>query len=638
MKIESGLASPYGISFINEKVNFSIYAPLVKELEIHFFKNNQLKKSILFDQDLNKTGHIWHIMLEGSDVLNLEYLYFLDKKHYVLDPWAKFLNTSNIWGKGAKVFETKAIVKNEDFFDWENSKNPKHILNDLIIYEMHTRSFTKKASVKFPGTFLGIIEKIPHLKKLGINAIELMPIHEFNECELPFKELYNYWGYSPISYFALMGRYGALEGQVLNEFKTLVKELHKHDIAIIIDVVYNHTAEGGKNGPTYNLKALDPMYYIVDNNKDFIDYTGCGNTINANHFPSLDLIIESLKFLAINCRVDGFRFDLGSTFYRDAHGYVPHPKIIEILQQDPVLSQKILISEAWDAAGLYQVGKFPKPFADWNGAYRDKVRAFLKQDPHTKGAFADALSGTCSLYFEKSPSYSINFITAHDGFTLYDLFSYNNKHNLANKENNKDGANHNISYNFGCEGPTENKAILETRKKLIKLSFAILFLSLGTPMILMGDEYAHSRHGNNNAWCQDNDLNYFQWDNLSEESINYIHALIQIRRKIKRFNIDAFYSKTEISWHGQDFNHIDWNANDGFLSYLLNNTYLIIFNVSNIDKTMTIPQGTWSCLFDSNDLSNNESDCLNGTHFIIKPYTCVILEKGSIDNLDQEKL
>lgn len=638
MQIQNGSPNPYGISFHEDKVNFSLYASCAKLLEIHFYKDNQFITSYKLDPELNKTGHIWHCSFEAKDVIHLEYLYLLDNKHYVLDPYAKFLNTSHIWGQGAKVEHTKAVVKKEAVFDWDNVKAPNHKLNELIIYEMHTRSFTKKSSVKFPGTFLGIIEKIPHLKKLGINAIELMPIHEFNECEVPFKGLYNYWGYNPIAYFCLMGRYATQTGHALEEFKTLVKQLHKNNISIIIDVVYNHTGEGGKNGPLYNLKALDPHYYIVDKQGHYIDYTGCGNTLDANRSPSMNLILESLKFLAIECHVDGFRFDLGSTFYRDADGYVPHPRIIDVIKQDPILSHKILISEAWDARGLYQVGKFPKPFADWNGAYRDKVRAFLKNDLNAKGSFADALSGTSSLYFEKSPSYSINFITAHDGFTLADLFSYNEKHNLKNKENNKDGANHNISFNFGIEGPTEDPVILKTRHSLIKLSFAILFLSLGTPMMLMGDEYGHTRDGNNNAWCQDNDLNYFQWDLVSDEMNNYIHNLISLRQKIKRLTQDEFYAKNQISWHGPDFKHIDWQAHDGFLSYLLNDTYLVMFNASATNKTLAIPEGIWHCLLDSENLIHPEQEILDVTHCIISAYSCVVLAKGPVDKQTQEKL
>lgn len=638
MQIYCGSPNSYGISFYEDKVNFSLYTSSVQKLEIHFYKNNQFIASYQFDPEVNKTGHIWHCAFNADEVMNLEYLYLLDNKNYVLDPYAKFLNTSHIWGSGAKVKQTKAVIKKDPVFDWENIKAPSHKLNELIIYEMHTRSFTKKSSVQFPGTFLGIIEKIPHLKKLGINAIELMPIHEFNECEVSFEGLYNYWGYSPLAYFALMGRYATEKGKALEEFKTLVKQLHKHDISIIIDVVYNHTAEGGKQGPLYNLKALDPHYYILDKDGHYIDYTGCGNTLDANRSPALNLILESLKFLAIECRVDGFRFDLGSTFYRDAHGYIANPRIIDAIKQDPILSNKILISEAWDAAGLYQVGKFPKPFADWNGAYRDKVRAFLKNDPSSKGAFADALSGTCSLYFEKSPAYSINFITAHDGFTLSDLFSYNQKHNLNNKENNKDGANHNISYNCGVEGPTDDPSILKKRHSLMKLSFAILLLSLGTPMILMGDEYGHTRYGNNNSWCQDNDLNYFQWHLVSDEANDYIHNLILLRQKIDRLTRDEFYAKKEISWHGQDYKHINWQADDGFLSYLLNNTYLVMFNASCVSKTVVIPEGLWYCLLDSEHLIHAEKKLLDVTHYVIAPYSAVVLAKGPLDKQIQDTL
>jgi glycogen debranching enzyme GlgX len=628
MNTKSGSPSPLGLSFEGDQVNFSLHVHegISCTLLIYDRKNN-LKYTLPLNPQLNKTGSIWHISLDYASIKEMGYEYLINDKHKILDPYAKFLNTSTKWSEGAKPGHVKGLVLKPDPFDWEQTECPNQPLKDLIIYEMHVRSFTIEAKVKHPGTFLGIIEKIPHFKALGINAIELMPIHEFNECENPHAGLYNYWGYSPLAYFAFMQRYGSTPGNVLNEFKMLVKALHKEKIAIIIDVVYNHTAEGGKNGPHYHFKDLDPHYYLKDHHGEFVDYSGCGNTLDANHFPSYKMILDSLKYLAVDCHVDGFRFDLASTFYRSNHEVLSHPRIMESILDDPVLSKKILIAEAWDARGLYQVGKFPKPFADWNGAYRDKVRAFLKHDHHSKGAFADAVSGTHSLYGSKTPDLSINFITAHDGFTLHDLFSYNHKHNLANGENNRDGSDQNLSYNCGHEGPTTDPVILDKREKLQSASFAILLLSLGTPMLLMGDEYGHTREGNNNAYCQDNKLNYFLWDKVDNHQIEKIGRLIQIRHHIKRLCSDKFYDSKEISWHGLKYKNPAWDKDDGFLSFHIHDGFFIIFNLSSEKKTILIPEGSWHEIFHSQKNHSETNLELESSHFLVDELSVILLSK-----------
>jgi isoamylase len=626
MKTKTGLANPLGLSHCCEGfINFAIHAPQAREIALVFFEKGQECLKITLDKTLHKTGSIWHIAIEENIVLSKEYLFCIDQAKFVIDPYAKFLNTSSVWGTGAPALMTKAIVRFPEAFDWENTPPPQHKLNELIIYEMHTRSFTIHAKCKNQGTFLGIIEKISHFKALGINAIELMPIHEFNECENPNPGLYNYWGYSPISFFAFMSRYSTKSENVLDEFKTLVRELHKNNISIIIDVVYNHTAEGGINGPTYHFKDLDPEYYLRDKKGHLVDFSGCGNTLNANKNPGMSLILDSLRYLAIECRVDGFRFDLASTFYRDSEQVLHHPRIIEAILDDPVLSKKILIAEAWDAHGLYQVGRFPKPFADWNGAYRDKLRSFLNHFPHAKGGFADALSGTCSLYFEKTPSHAINFITAHDGFTLRDLYSYNTKHNQNNLENNKDGSDHNLSKNYGHEGHTNDPVVEGTRKKMMRLSFALLLLSLGTPMILMGDEYGHTRLGNNNAYCQDNALNYFLWDQLDAEMVSYIRSLIELRKTIKRLQESKFYEKHEVSWHGLSLDDPQWNQDDSVLILHIHTGYLFIINNSSESKQYHLPQGQWYLLFDSNHNKKHSIHPLSSSHHMIEEHSMLIL-------------
>lgn len=624
--MRQGTAWPLGLTFIDSQANFSLYAPEAHKVELVFFQNNRKVLSIVFDPKLNKTGSIWHIALPVQDVENLEYLFLLDDIHWALDPYAKFLNTSNKWGSGAKPLETKAVCKKKTYFDWNHSISPSLPLKDLVIYEMHTRAFTIQSTSMYPGSFLSIIEKIPYLKSLGINTLELMPIHEFNECENKIKGLYNFWGYSPLSYFSLMKRFSAKAESVLEEFKTLVKALHEEGFMVIIDVVYNHTAEGGASGFHYNLKDLDKTYYLIDSHGKSIDYTGCGNTLNANHFPAMDLVLESMRYLAIECHVDGFRFDLASTFYRDKNGACNQSKIVEAIISDPVLSQKILVAEAWDAAGLYQVGHFPSPFADWNGAYRDKVRSFLRNDPHSKGAFADALSGTCSLYFNKTPDKSINFITAHDGFSLHDLFSYSHKHNLANGEHNKDGSDHNLSTNCGHEGITHDPLILEKRRKLMRASYAILFMSLGTPMLLMGDEYAHTKEGNNNTWCHDNHLNHFQWDKIDPLMVSYIHKLSSLRKEISRLTVPQFYSKTEISWHNSELDDPRWEAHDGFLALHIHHCAFFIFNMSDEKKRVKIPSGTFMLRIDSTK-KHQQDEKIHTPYVEIESQSVMILTK-----------
>lgn len=627
MKTKPGFPFPYGLSFHQTQVNFSLYAPKATCCELLIYsEQGVLHTTLTLDPKLHNSEGVWHISVEFAPLKGCCYLYRLNNVSLILDPYAKFLNTSRHWGQGAEVIKTKGVIRQPDEFDWESINAPNYRMQDLIIYELHTRGFTIQAPVKHPGTFLGLIEKIPYLKALGINAIELLPIHEFNECELPTKGLYNYWGYSPIAYFAFMNRYSAHEGDVLNEFKTLVKELHRAKIALIIDVVYNHTAEGGSKGPCYHFKQLDHDYYLRDDKGQLIDMSGCGNTLNANAYPSFHLILESLLYLAVECHVDGFRFDLASTFYRSSHGVLSHPRIMEALLDHPILSKKLLIAEAWDAHGLYQVGSFPKPFADWNGAYRDKLRAFINQQPGSKGAFADALSGTCSLYFNKTPDLSINFITAHDGFTLYDLFSYNQKHNLNNGEHNADGSNHNLSYNWGHEGPSDDPNLIQIRTKLMNFSLALLMLSLGTPMILMGDEYGHTKQGNNNTYCQDNKLNYFLWDQVNEHNIAFIKSLIHLRSHISRLKVPLFYEKHELSWHGLKFDDPAWESNDYFLIAHLHTGFIFIINASSQTRQAHLPQGSWKQIFSSAPSQKKPPHPIDNNLYTIGAHELSVLE------------
>lgn len=624
MQAYIGNPYPLGLSFNSNLANFALQAKKAKAVSIEFFnEENAIVFSFELDPNMHKTGHIWHISFLKEKLLGLSYLFKINQSVMVLDPYAKHLNSKTSWYTGADCKTTKAIVYEDPVFDWENITPPHRKLKECIIYEMHTRSFTIKANVTHPGTFLGIIEKIPYLKALGVNTIELMPIHEFNENEYQKEGLCNFWGYSPLSYFCLMQRYGTKSEKTLEEFKTLVKELHRHDISIIIDVVYNHTAEKKHPLIIYHLMNLDEDYYL-HHHHDLIDFTGCGNTLDANTNPGRDLVIDSLKFLALECHVDGFRFDLASTFYRKAHGVLHDSFIIKQILEDPILSEKILIAEAWDAHGLYQVGNFPKPFGDWNGAYRDKVRSFFRNDPFSKGAFADAISGTQSLYHHKGPCYSINFITAHDGFSLYDLFSYENKHNLANLEQNRDGSNHNLSQNCGHEGETKDPQILLMRKKLLCAAFATLILSLGTPMLLMGDEYGHTRLGNNNAWCQNNDLNFFLWDKQDPEMIQFICQLIELRKQIPELSSDHFFTRDKVQWKNSENHDLDWSMNDFFLMQICASGYIILYNLSNDDRSVKLPEGSFKQILCSANLNTSSSEPVISSHTCPKKSICVL--------------
>jgi isoamylase len=624
--INLGSPWPLGLSSNGSWINFALHAPTAHSVTLVFFKNAKTEKEFFLDPSSHKTGEVWHVSLQFDDIKDLDYLYLIDKTHWILDPYAKFLNTSHTWSSGAFPKETKACVKVPEPFEWDNVAPPNLEMKDLIIYEMHVRSFTVSLPCSYAGTFRALIDKIPYLKSLGINAVELMPIHEFNECEHKIRGLYNVWGYSPLAYFALMNRYASGSCDVIEEFKTLVKNLHQAGIACIIDVVYNHTAEGGTTGPVYNFKKILPHFYIKDSTGHFIDYTGCGNTINANSPEAKHLILESLRYLAIECQVDGFRFDLASTFFRDEVGICQKSKMVEAILQDPVLSKKLLIAEAWDASGLYQVGHYPNPFADWNGAYRDKVRSFMRGDPHTKGAFADAISGSCGLYYQKSPEKSINFITAHDGFTLHDLFSYNEKHNMANGESNKDGSNQNISCNFGHEGPSNDQKIIALRKQMIRAAYAILYLSLGTPMILMGDEYGHTRAGNNNAWCHDNELNHFDWKRVDPQMTSYLAHLTKLRSSIKRLTTNKFYTKDEVSWHGPSLDDPKWELNDQFLALFIHDQAFFIFNLSYEKKQVVIPKGKWCVCLDSSTIEQNKIEAVS--HVMCPSHSVMVLLKN----------
>ncbi|WRH67809.1 MAG: alpha-amylase family glycosyl hydrolase [Planktothrix sp. GU0601_MAG3] len=459
---------------------------------------------------------------------------------------------------------------------------------------MHVRSFTrhKSSGVKHPGTFAGMREKISYLKELGVNAVELMPIYEFDEFENSRKSpitgetLYNYWGYSTVGFFAPKAGYAATGklGMQVDEVKALVKELHKNGIEVILDVVFNHTAEGNERGPYISFRGLDnKTYYMLTPEGYYFNFSGCGNTLNCNNPVVRNIVLDCLRYWASEYHIDGFRFDLASILGRDPWGYpLANPPLLEALAFDPILAKCKLIAEAWDAGGLYQVGSFPAygRWAEWNGKYRDAIRKFIKGDG-TVGKMAQGLQGSPDLYAPagRGPATSINFITAHDGFTLADLVSYNDKHNEANGENNNDGANDNDSWNCGAEGWTDDPGINALRSRQIRNAIALLMVSQGVPMILMGDEIGRFQNGNNNTYCHDSELNWMNWDLLEKNSdlfrffkhcINFRTAHPVLRNKYHFQNRDYVGSGyADISWHGTQAWNADWSENSRTLAFLL---------------------------------------------------------------------
>jgi glycogen operon protein len=554
LRIVPGRAYPPGPAIRNTGVRFAIVSRHATRVWLDLFENVEDRVPVFeleYDPMLHRTGDIWSVFIEGlsPDVL---YLYRMDgpfepdrghryvATRYLLDPCAKVI----VGDVEAGTAKCKTVGEQ---FDWKDVR-PRVPLSDLVIYETHVRGLTVHGSsgVKHKGTYLGVVEKIPYLKELGVTAIELLPIQEFGETRLgrcsiaTRQELHDYWGYNPIGFFAPTGRYavhGADESQ-LDEFRQMVFALHKAGIEVILDVVFNHTSEGTENGPTLCFRGIDNViYYMLDDRGAYLNFSGCGNTVNCNHPLVRDFILDCLRYWATVMRVDGFRFDLASIMGRDTKGrIVENAGLIERIAEDPGLRDTKLIAEAWDMGGAYQVGSFGDVrWAEWNGQYRDDLRRFWRGDAGLKGVFATRLTGSADLYQRagRTPGHSINFITAHDGFTLRDLVSYDRKHNEANGENNRDGLDENLSWNCGVEGETDDRAVNAVRLRMQKNYLATLFLSLGIPMLLGGDEFSRTQKGNNNAYCQDNAISWYDWTLLKKnaELFRFCKEVIRFRRE-----------------------------------------------------------------------------------------------------------
>jgi len=601
--------TPQGINF----ALFSRHATTVTLVVEENIDGQTVRQEFPLDPAVNKTGDIWHILL--SDVSKaLRYGYRLsgphdpegsghwyDDQRILIDPYAKELRSPD-WGDERHCLGKNpcGLLPDQDY-DWQGDRPLNHRLPDTIIYEMHVRGFTRHPSsgTKNPGTFKGMIEKIPYLQELGITAVELMPVTEFNENETIFRNpdtgklLKNYWGYSPLSFFAPKTGYSSDIRNPLDEFRDMVKAFHQAEIEVILDIVYNHTSEGGYDGPTTSFRGIDnTIYYLLDPwTRAYLNFSGCGNTCNCNHPVVRTLIMDALRWWVINMHVDGFRFDLASILGRDQSGHVlTNPPVVEMIAEDPVLADSKIIAEAWDAAGLYQVGSFSDHhrWAEWNGRFRDDVRAFMCGHQGCIPALATRIAGSSDLYQHdgRHPCNSINFITSHDGFTLQDLVSYNGKHNRMNGEENRDGDNNNLSWNSGVEGKTNKKKINQLRNRRIRTMAVILFLSQGVPMMVAGDEFGRTQQGNNNAWCQDNEISWLNWNLLDTHSsrFHFFKKLIRLRREHPIFRRTEFFlsQKTEqeplhieeISWQGLKPGEQDWSIHCHTLAFILNGSQL----------------------------------------------------------------
>ncbi|MDR2932191.1 MAG: glycogen debranching protein GlgX [Oscillospiraceae bacterium] len=586
--VRPGFYEVNGATAIPCGVNFTVHSVNATSCELLLFRRMEFKPfAVLKFPEHYRIGNVYSMIVFGLNIYEFEYAYRLDgpyapekgllfnSEKFLLDPYAKAVTGQSEWGKdetGESHYKARVV---EDDFDWGDISHPLIPMSDLIIYEMHVRGFTKHPSsgVEFPGTFVGIWEKLLYLKELGVNAVELMPIFEFDETrdlrEHNGVRLLDYWGYNSVCFFAPNTSYAAgtefnREG---NELKQLIKMLKDNDIEVILDVVFNHTAEGNEHGPFFSFKGFDNnIYYMLTPDGHYYNFSGCGNTLNCNHPIVQQMILECLRYWVVNYRVDGFRFDLASILGRNEDGSpMNKPPLLQSLAFDPILSNVKLIAEAWDAGGLYQVGSFPawNRWAEWNGKYRDDLRSFLKGDGGFADAAAQRISGSPDLYdpAQRGANASVNFLTCHDGFPLYDLYSYNEKHNEANGWNSTDGTDDNRSWNCGVEGETDNPDVLRLRYRLIRNACATLLCSRGTPMFLAGDEFCNTQFGNNNPYCQDNEISWLDWGLLDKnrEMFEFFKYMIAFRKQhavLRRKLGPCSCGFPDISHHGEQA----WNS------------------------------------------------------------------------------
>jgi isoamylase len=607
--VRSGVPLPLGAHLRGNGVNFAVFSRHATGVRLDLFDHAEAAmpvRTIILDAARNKTGDIWHVWLEGIQPGQLYGLrvagpYSPSEGHrfipnkLLVDPYATAIapppnpdsRTDSDYDRSSPRSDlsfsevddvattSKCVITHEDF-DWQGDQPLRHPWTSTVVYELHVRGYTihPSAGVRFPGTYRGLIEKIPYLKELGVTAVELMPVQEFDESALSRfnpqtgERLKNFWGYDPVAFFAPKASYSSVrtEGAQLLEFKEMVRAFHRSGLEVILDVVFNHTAEGNEMGTTVCFRGIDnAIYYWLDDDRRFFrDFTGTGHTINATHPVVRDLILDALRYWVMDMHVDGFRFDLASVLGRDLRGNVlADAPFLERIAEDPILRDSKLIAEAWDAAGAYQVGKFSqRRWAEWNGRFRDDVRRFWRGDPGMMGSFASRICGSSDLYHGsgKGPECSINFVACHDGFTLNDLVSYQRKHNEANGEGNRDGVNDNHSANYGVEGESGDPAVEAVRQRQIKNFLLTLAISRGVPMLLGGDEFRRTQGGNNNAYCQDNETSWVDWSLCQgkDEIARFARNALAFRRAHPVLRQEAFYTDKDIQWFAPDGESPDW--------------------------------------------------------------------------------
>lgn len=592
--VRPGLFDMNGAMALTNGVNFTVHTHRGTSCELLLFHTGQEEPfAVLPFPEEYRIGDVYSMIVFGLDISDIEYAYrvdgpydpengwIFDKTKVLLDPYARAVAGQRVWGEKASGSYHARVVT--DVFDWGDMPQSKKEMSDLVIYELHVRGFTNHPSsgVEHRGTFAGVMEKIPYLKELGVNAVELMPVFEFDETmnarEVDGRRLLEYWGYNSVSFFSPNTSYASTDecNQEGTELKKLIKALHENGIEVILDVVFNHTAEGNEKGPMFCFKGFDnKIYYMLTPDGNYYNFSGCGNTLNCNHPVVRQMILECLQYWTVHYRVDGFRFDLASILGRNEDGSPMHvPPLLNLLAYDSLLNNVKLIAEAWDAGGLYQVGNFPasKRWAEWNGRYRDSLRSFLKGDNWEAWNAAWSICGSGDMYGGLDENYNgdyagynscVNFLTCHDGFTMYDLYAYNEKHNLANGWNNTDGSNDNRSWNCGAEGETDDPEVLSLRFRMIRNACAVLMCSRGTPMFLAGDEFGNTQYGNNNSYCQDNEISWLDWSLLEKnrDLYEFFRYMIHFRLRhavIRKRLPDAVCGMEPLHTHDLDASHTD---------------------------------------------------------------------------------
>jgi len=635
--VNPGRSSPLGATIRDGGANFSVFSRNATAVELLFFDTEDDARPscvIPLDPTTSRSYHYWHAFVPEIRPGQL-YGYRVhgrfdpaggrrfDPSKVLLDPYGRGVVVPRGYSREAArrpgdncATAMKSVVVDASAYDWEGDTPLKRPSSRTIIYEMHVRGFTRHPSSglkeNLRGTYAGLIEKIPYLKQLGVTAVELLPVFQFDPQDSPPGKV-NYWGYAPVSFFAPHHAYSSRRDRLgpIDEFRDMVKALHREGLEVILDVVFNHTAEVDHTGPTLSLRGLDnSIYYLLEaDSARYANFSGTGNTLNANHPIVRRLIVDSLRYWVETMHVDGFRFDLASILARDSSGKVlPNPPVLWDIESDPVLAGAKLIAEAWDAAGLYQVGSFiGDSWKEWNGRFRDDVRSFFRGEDGFVGRLADRFLGSPEIYGhkEREAEQSINFVTCHDGFTLNDLVSYNQKHNEPNGEDNRDGANENQSWNCGVEGPGSDPAIEKLRERQIKNLLAVTFLSLGVPMLLMGDEARRSQRGNNNAYCQDNETSWFDW-NLVQQHAG-LHRFVQLlaaRRALRKIdterprrNLNQFLRDASKAWHGVKLHQPDWSQQSHSLAFSAelpeeSLSFCIIFNAYWEPLEFRLPAGS----------------------------------------------